>query len=68
MTTQLDASGRAVGIPDGQIGNSEVGHMTIGAGRIIPQSIVKIDDLLDDGSFSEIEGFQQGIRFAQNNG
>lgn len=39
----LDASGPAVGLPDGQVGNSEVGHMTIGAGRIISQSLTRID-------------------------
>lgn len=45
--TRLEASGRAVGIPDGFMGGSEVGHLTIGAGRVIPQSILEISDLLD---------------------
>ncbi|MEM7197416.1 MAG: 2,3-bisphosphoglycerate-independent phosphoglycerate mutase [Pseudomonadota bacterium] len=46
----LDASQTAVGLPEGQIGNSEVGHMTIGAGRRINQDIIRIGDMLDDGS------------------
>ena len=66
MTTRLEASGRAVGIPDGQIGNSEVGHMTIGSGRIIRQSIVKIDDMLADGTFVETQAFKKGIEWVQN--
>lgn len=61
MTTRLEASGRAVGIPDGQIGNSEVGHMAIGSGRIIRQSIVKVDDMLDDGSFMKTVAYTQGL-------
>lgn len=44
--TTLQASGKYVGLPDGQMGNSEVGHMTIGAGRIIPQDLVRINDLI----------------------
>jgi len=49
--TTLQASGRAVGLPDGQMGNSEVGHMTIGCGTILKQDLVRIDDAIDDGSF-----------------
>jgi len=41
-TTFLEASGKAVGLPDNQVGNSEVGHTTIGAGRVIRQELVKI--------------------------
>ena len=65
--TWLEASGRAVWIPDGQIWNSEVGHMTIWAWRIIPQSIVKIDDMLDDWSFADIQSFKDWINHAKNN-
>jgi 2,3-bisphosphoglycerate-independent phosphoglycerate mutase len=50
MTT-LQASGRGVGLPAGQMGNSEVGHMTIGCGSIVKQDLVRIDDAIEDGSF-----------------
>lgn len=49
--TLLQASGQAVGLPDGQMGNSEVGHMTIGCGMILRQDLVHIDDSISDGSF-----------------
>ena len=49
--TSLQASGRGVGLPEGQMGNSEVGHMTIGSGTIIKQDLVRIDDAIKDGSF-----------------
>jgi 2,3-bisphosphoglycerate-independent phosphoglycerate mutase len=49
--TLIQASGEAVGLPDGQMGNSEVGHLTLGAGRIIRQNLVKIDDAIADGGF-----------------
>ncbi len=49
--TVLEASGRAVGLPDGQMGNSEVGHLTIGGGAIYRQHLVRIDDAIRDGSF-----------------
>jgi 2,3-bisphosphoglycerate-independent phosphoglycerate mutase len=52
MTT-LEASGRGVGLPAGQMGNSEVGHMTIGSGTIVKQDLVRIDDAIEDGSFYE---------------
>lgn len=59
--TALEAAGRAVGLPDGQMGNSEVGHLTIGTGRIIKQNLVAIEDMLDDGSFAKIPAFLEGI-------
>jgi len=49
--TLLQASGPAVGLPDGQMGNSEVGHLTMGCGDIIRQDLVYIDDCINDGSF-----------------
>src|SRR5687768_5340835 len=52
--TLLTASGRSVGLPDGQMGNSEVGHLNLGAGRIVPQDIVRISDSIADGSFFRI--------------
>ncbi len=51
----LEASGRAVGLPDGQMGNSEVGHLTIGAGTVLKQDLVKISDAIEDGSFYKNE-------------
>ncbi len=48
--TLIDTSGRAVGLPDGQMGNSEVGHLNIGAGRVVPQELVRISDAVKDGS------------------
>lgn len=51
--TALQASGKAVGLPDGQMGNSEVGHLTIGCGQVIRQDLVSIDDTIEDGSFFE---------------
>lgn len=50
--TLLNASGHAVGLPDGQMGNSEVGHLTLGAGDIIRQDIVRINDAIAGGEFS----------------
>ena len=49
--TQLQASGHAVGLPDGQMGNSEVGHLNLGAGRIVKQSLSFIQDAIDNGTF-----------------
>jgi 2,3-bisphosphoglycerate-independent phosphoglycerate mutase len=48
---QLEASGAAVGLPDGQMGNSEVGHLTIGSGRILFQDLVRVNKAIEDGSF-----------------
>jgi 2,3-bisphosphoglycerate-independent phosphoglycerate mutase len=50
----LATSGRAVGLPDGQMGNSEVGHMNIGAGRVVVQDLPRIDDAIADGSFAKL--------------
>jgi 2,3-bisphosphoglycerate-independent phosphoglycerate mutase len=49
--TLLDASGLPVGLPDGQIGNSEVGHLNLGAGRVVPQDIVRISQAIASGEF-----------------
>ena len=51
--TLLDASGHAVGLPDGQMGNSEVGHLNLGAGRIVHQDIVRVSDAIASGAFFE---------------
>jgi 2,3-bisphosphoglycerate-independent phosphoglycerate mutase len=50
--TELKAHGRAVGLPSGQMGNSEVGHLNLGAGRIVTQDLVIIDKAVEDGSFA----------------
>jgi 2,3-bisphosphoglycerate-independent phosphoglycerate mutase len=54
-STRLDASGAAVGLPDGQMGNSEVGHLTIGSGRILYQDLVRVNRAVEDGSLLENE-------------
>ena len=59
---QLHVSGLDVGLPDGQMGNSEVGHTNIGAGRIVYQSLTRINKSIDDGTFYEIDAFRQAIR------
>lgn len=51
--TLLQASGKAVGLPEGQMGNSEVGHLNIGAGRVVPQELVRISDAIEDGSIRQ---------------
>ncbi len=51
--SQLETSGMAVGLPDGQMGNSEVGHMTIGAGRVIFQDLPRINNAIFDGSLAQ---------------
>ncbi len=50
--TELTASGRAVGLPDGQMGNSEVGHLNLGAGAVIEQDLTRIDDAVEHGRLS----------------
>src|SRR4030081_1729910 len=49
--TLLDASGLAVGLPEGQMGNSEVGHLNLGAGRTVPQDLVRISQAIQSGDF-----------------
>ncbi len=51
--TLIKASGKAVGLPEGQMGNSEVGHLNIGAGRVVPQELVRISDAVEDGSINQ---------------
>jgi 2,3-bisphosphoglycerate-independent phosphoglycerate mutase len=64
--TTLDASGEAVGLPAGQMGNSEVGHLTIGSGRVLDQDLQRINRAIADGSFFENEvlrsAFERGER------
>jgi 2,3-bisphosphoglycerate-independent phosphoglycerate mutase len=53
--TQLTAKGEAVGLPEGQMGNSEVGHLNLGAGAIVPQDLARIDAAVRDGTLAETE-------------
>src|SRR5262245_15550194 len=59
--TLIETSGPAVGLPDGQMGNSEVGHMNIGAGRVVRMDITKIDVLVANKSLGEVPLFQQAM-------
>jgi len=63
--TLLQASGSAVGLPDGQMGNSEVGHLTIGCGEVLRQDLVLIDQAISDGSFFENPVFCQAMQRAK---
>ncbi|MFA7533314.1 MAG: 2,3-bisphosphoglycerate-independent phosphoglycerate mutase [Tissierellaceae bacterium] len=65
--TTLDASGLAVGLPEGQMGNSEVGHLNIGAGRIIYQDLTKITKALNEGEFFNKVEFLNAIENAKAN-
>ncbi|TQS74787.1 2,3-bisphosphoglycerate-independent phosphoglycerate mutase [Ornithinibacillus gellani] len=64
---QLTASGNAVGLPEGQMGNSEVGHLNIGAGRIVYQSLTRVNLSIENGEFFEKDAFLQAIRRAKEN-
>ncbi len=66
VTCLLEASGRAVGLPEGQMGNSEVGHLTIGAGAVLRQDLVKIGDAIEDGSFAENGAIAGAVQRAKN--
>src|SRR3954470_15562299 len=57
----LEASGNAVGLPEGQMGNSEVGHLNIGAGRIVYQDLTRVTKAIEEGSFFENETFLSAI-------
>ena len=66
-TTTLKACGNAVGLPEGQMGNSEVGHLNIGAGRIVYQSLTLINKAVEDGTFFTNEAFLKAIQHAKDN-
>ncbi|MGA8942735.1 MAG: 2,3-bisphosphoglycerate-independent phosphoglycerate mutase [Thermoactinomyces sp.] len=63
----LGASGGSVGLPDGQMGNSEVGHLNIGAGRIVYQDLTRVSKAIEDGSFFENETFLKAIEHVKRN-
>ena len=66
-TTQIGASGLDVGLPDGQMGNSEVGHTNIGAGRIVYQELTRITKSIQDGDFFENPAFLHAIDNCKKN-
>ena len=66
--SQLATSGRAVGLPDGQMGNSEVGHTNIGAGRVVMQDLVRIDDAIERHLLGEQPVIKELIAAARNGG
>ncbi len=67
-TTKIGASGMDVGLPDGQMGNSEVGHTNIGAGRIVYQELTRITKSIKDGDFFENEALNGAIENCKKNG
>ena len=67
-SSTLGASGLSVGLPDGQMGNSEVGHLNIGAGRIVYQDLTKITKAIEDGDFFENPALVNAMDSAKNNG
>ncbi len=66
--SQLQASGENVGLPDGQMGNSEVGHLNIGAGRIVYQDLVKINKAIESGSIRDNEEIKSAYGYAKKSG
>lgn len=67
-TSQLLTSGENVGLPDGQMGNSEVGHLNLGAGRVVYQDLVKINRACADGSISSNPAIKDAFKYAKDNG
>ena len=65
---EIEASGEAVGLPEGQMGNSEVGHLTIGAGRVVEQDLLHIDNEIKRGDFFNNEALIKALKHAENNG
>ncbi len=67
-TSQLLTCGENVGLPDGQMGNSEVGHLNLGAGRVVYQDLIKINKACADGSIAENPAIKEAFRYAKDNG
>lgn len=65
--TQIEASGQAVGLPQGEDGNTETGHLNIGAGHIVYQDLPRINMAIADGSFSTNQAFLNAVAHAKNN-
>jgi 2,3-bisphosphoglycerate-independent phosphoglycerate mutase len=66
--TTLKASGEAVGLPPGQMGNSEVGHLTIGSGRVLFQDLMRVNRAIEDGSFFENQALHSAFTRARERG
>ncbi|MEA1885957.1 MAG: 2,3-bisphosphoglycerate-independent phosphoglycerate mutase [Bacteroidota bacterium] len=66
-SSRLNASGENVGLPEGQMGNSEVGHLNIGAGRVVYQDLVKINRAIEDGEFQKNEELDKAFMYAREN-
>src|SRR6266487_3388846 len=66
--TLLDASGLSVGLPEGQMGNSEVGHLNLGAGRVVVQDLVRINESIADGSFFTNSALVEACETARRDG
>ena len=66
-TTQINTSGLAVGLPEGQMGNSEVGHTNIGAGRVVYQELTRITKSIEDGDFFSVPEFVKAIENCKQN-
>ena len=66
-TSTMKASGEAVGLPEGQMGNSEVGHLNLGAGRIVYQSLTRINKSIKDGDFQKNEAYLDAIEKVKAN-
>ncbi len=66
--SELQASGENVGLPDGQMGNSEVGHLNIGAGRVLYQDLVKINRACSDNSIMDMPVIKEAFTYAKENG
>ncbi len=67
-STELQASGEYVGLPDGQMGNSEVGHLNLGAGRVVYQDITRITKSIRDGDFSRNAALRSAMEAVRKNG
>src|SRR5450432_1414867 len=65
--TTLVTCGEAVGLPDGQMGNSEVGHLNLGAGRVVYQELQRINVAIRDGSFAKNPVLLRALQFARTN-
>lgn len=65
--SKLEASGLAVGLPEGQMGNSEVGHMNLGAGRVVYQDLVKVNKAVDDDTLKNEPAIKEAFEYAKKN-
>ena len=67
-TSRLDTSGRDVGLPEGTMGNSEVGHLNLGAGRVVRQQLMQIDEAIEEGAFRRNPALQESMQLARSRG